>query len=285
MTDLTVAQALHSARTQGLERLDAELLLGHLLGGRSRAWLLAHDTDPLPAGCVQAFAQLVQRRLAHEPVAYLLGEKEFFGLPLKVGPGVLVPRPDTEALVEWALECLPAWAEPAKRPDGLPPRVLDLGTGSGAIALALQHQRPQAQVTAVDASDAALAVAQANAQALNLPVRCLMGSWFEPVAGEMFDLIVSNPPYIAEGDPHLAALVHEPISALTSGPDGLTDLRHLVAQARQHLAPGGWLLLEHGHDQHGPVKALLEAAGFQQVSGRFDLGGHIRCTGGQTPSA
>ena len=281
MTDLTVAQALHSARTRGLERLDAELLLGHLLGGRSRAWLLAHDTDPLPAGCAEAFAQLVQRRLTHEPVAYLLGEKEFFGLPLKVGPGVLVPRPDTEALVEWALECLPEQRTP---PAGQPLRVLDLGTGSGAIALAIQRQRPQAQVTAVDASEAALAIAQANAQALNLPVRCLLGSWFEPVAGEVFDLIVSNPPYIAEGDPHLVALVHEPLSALTAGPDGLSDLRHLVAQAHQHLAPGGWLLLEHGHDQHAPVKALLEAAGFEQVSGRFDLGGHVRCTGGQTRS-
>ena len=281
MTDLTVAQALHHARTQGLERLDAELLLGHLLGGRSRAWLLAHDTDPLPAGCAEAFAQLVQRRLTHEPVAYLLGEKEFFGLPLKVGPGVLVPRPDTEVLVEWALECLPLSAHGA---EGQPLRVLDLGTGSGAIALAIQHQRPQAQVTAVDASEAALAIARANAQALNLPVRCLLGSWFTPVAGEVFDVIVSNPPYIADGDPHLAALVHEPISALTAGPDGLSDLRHLVAQAHQHLAPGGWLLLEHGHDQHAPVKALMEAAGFQQVSGRFDLGGHVRCTGGQTRS-
>ncbi len=280
-TPSTVAQALNHARTCGVDRLDAQLLLGHLLGGRSRTWLMAHDTDALPEGCFLAFEALLQRRLAHEPVAYLLGEKEFFGLPLKVGPGVLVPRPDTEVLVEWALDCLPASDD---SPEGQPRRVLDLGTGSGAIALAIQHRRPRAQVTAVDASPAALAVAQANAQALHLPVRCLLGSRFEPVAGEVFDVIVSNPPYIAEGDPHLAALVHEPLSALTAGPDGLTDLRHLIAQAHQHLQPGGWLLLEHGHDQHAPVKTLLEAAGFEQVSGRFDLGGHVRCTGGQTRS-
>ncbi|TBO30268.1 peptide chain release factor N(5)-glutamine methyltransferase [Aquabacterium lacunae] len=278
----TVAQALNHARRLGVDRLDAQLLLGHLLGGRSRTWLMAHDTDALPPGCFEAFDALLQRRLAHEPVAYLLGHKEFFGLPLQVGPGVLVPRPDTEVLVEWALDCLPDARKGHEDHAEPPRRVLDLGTGSGAIALAIQSQRPQAQVTAVDASDVALAVARANAQALQLPVRCLLGSWFEPVAGEVFDVIVSNPPYIAEGDPHLAALVHEPISALTAGPDGLSDLRHLVAQAHQHLAPGGWLLLEHGHDQHAPVKALLEATGFQQVSGRFDLGGHVRCTGGQT---
>jgi release factor glutamine methyltransferase len=189
-----------------------------------------------------------------------------------VSPGVLVPRPDTETLVDWALSLMP---------DKLPCRVLDLGTGSGAIALALQHQRPQAEVTAVDASQDALAVARANARQLGLSVHFEHGSWFEPVASQRFDLIVSNPPYIADGDHHLAALRFEPLSALTSGPDGLDDLRQIVAEAPAHLAPGGWLLLEHGFDQHEAVQALLRSAGFAEVSTRHDLGGQPRCTGGR----
>lgn len=270
---MTVSGALDWARGLGVDRLDAQLLLCAVLA-RPRSWLMAHDTDALPPEVIARFTPLVQRRASGEPLAYVLGEKEFFGLSLSVSPEVLVPRPDTETLVEWALSLIPSTAAAAFR-------VLDLGTGSGAIALALQHERPGAQVCAVDASPTALAVAQANALRLHLPVRFTLGSWFEPVAGERFDLIVSNPPYIAEGDPHLPALRFEPISALTAGPDGLNDLRQIIATAPAHLAPGGWLLLEHGYDQHEAVQALLRQHGFAEVSTHRDLGGQPRCTGGR----
>lgn len=269
---LTVSGALSQARELGVDRLDAQWLLCALLV-RPRSWLLAHDTDALPPEVADRFGTLVQRRAAGEPLAYVLGEKEFFGLTLSVSPEVLVPRPDTETLVEWALTLIPEAAQ------GF--RVLDLGTGSGAIALALQHARPQAEVCAVDASPTALAVAQANAQRLALPVQFALGSWFEPVADERFDLIVSNPPYIAEGDPHLPALRFEPRSALTAGADGLDDLRQIVAAAPPHLLPGGWLLLEHGYDQHEAVQALLRQQGFVDVGTLRDLGGQPRCTGGR----
>jgi release factor glutamine methyltransferase len=272
---LTVAGALRLASPLGIERFDAQLLLGHLLD-KGRAWLIAHDDDALPPEIAQRYQSLLQRLAAHEPLAYLLGHKEFFGLSLSVAPGVLVPRADTETLVDWALSLMP--------PEAAGQQVLDLGTGSGAIALALQQQRPQAQVTAVDASPTALSIAKANAARLQLPVRFAQGSWLQAVPGEVFDLIVSNPPYIAEGDAHLAALVHEPIEALTAGPDGLDDIRQIVKDARTYLRPGGWLLLEHGHDQHEAVAALLHEAGYAHVSARFDLAGHARCTGAQTLS-
>ena len=264
------------AQAQGLARIDAQLLLLHTLGraDAGRAWLLAHDTDALPAGAQARFTALCQRRAAGEPVAYLTGVKEFYGLPLHIDARVLDPRPDTETLVDWALELLAS--VPA-------PRVLDLGTGSGAIALALQHQRPDAQVSAIDASADALAVAQANAARLALPVRFQHGNWLAGAMG-MWDAIVSNPPYIAADDPHLAALTHEPLQALSSGADGLRDIRSIVAQAPAHLAPGGWLLLEHGWDQAEPVCALLQAAGFVQVQSRKDLAGIGRCSGGQWPT-
>jgi release factor glutamine methyltransferase len=271
----TVASALRLASPLGIERFDAQLLLGHLLG-KGRAWLIAHDDEVLPPEIAQRYQNLLERLADHEPLAYLLGHKEFFGLSLSVAPGVLVPRADTETLVDWALSLMP--------PEAAGHQVLDLGTGSGAIALALQQQRPQAQVTAVDASPTALSIAQANAARLQLPVRFAQGSWLQAVPGEVFDLIVSNPPYIAEGDAHLAALVHEPIEALTAGPDGLSDIRQIVTDARAHLRPGGWLLLEHGHDQHEAVAALLREAGYAHVSARFDLAGHARCTGAQTLS-
>ena len=266
-----MAQALTQARAQGVDRLDAQMLLCALLA-QPRSWLMGHDTDPLPPSIAARFAELITRRAAGEPVAYLLGDKEFYGLNLRVAPGVLVPRPDTETLVDWALDVLPA--EPATR-------VLDLGTGSGAIALALRSRRPHASITAVDASPEALAMAGENARQLHLPLELLAGSWFEPVGTRQFELIVSNPPYIAEGDPHLPALRFEPIQALTAGPDGLDDLRRIVAEAPAHLAPGGWLLLEHGYDQAEPVQALLRQAGFGEVSTRHDLAGQPRCTGGR----
>jgi release factor glutamine methyltransferase len=269
---LTVAQALHAARAAGVDRLDANMMLMALLK-QGRSWLLAHDQDALPASIIQTFEHWVTRRAQGEPLAYLLGDKEFFGLNLAVNPDVLIPRPDTEILVEWALDLVPpdqAW------------RVLDLGTGSGAIALAIQHQRPQATVVAVDASAGALTTAQNNAQQLQLPVQFLLGSWLAPVEGQVFDLIVSNPPYIAEGDEHLAALTHEPITALTAGPDGLDDIRQIIRDAKSNLKPGGWLLLEHGYDQAEAVFHLLTQAGYTQVQTRKDLGEQNRCTGGQT---
>jgi release factor glutamine methyltransferase len=272
----TVAQCLRQAQILGLARVDAQMLLLHglLRPLHDRAWLLAHDGDTLTTAQETAWQNALQRRLQGEPVAYITGRKDFFGLTLNVDARVLDPRPDTEILVEWALELLPA---------GQRSRVLDLGTGSGAVALALQHQRPAAQVTAVDACADALAVAIANAARLNLPVQCVLSDWMDDVPGP-FELIVSNPPYVAEGDPHLAALTHEPLSALTSGTDGLDDIRQIVAQAPSRLAPGGWLLLEHGWDQAAPVQALLREAGFVQVQSRRDLSGIERCTGAAVPA-
>ena len=269
----TLAAALRQWQLRGLPRLEAQMLLLHVLGQptHARAWLLAHDGQALPAAAATRLHALATRRLAGEPMAYLIGEKHFHGLRLQVDARVLDPRDDTETLVDWALALLPADA---------PRRVLDLGTGSGAIALAIAHARPQARMTAVDASADALAVARANAGQLGLAVTLRHGNWLAPVAGEVFDLIVSNPPYIAEGDAHLPVLAHEPRSALVSGADGLDDLRRIVATAPAHLAPGGWLLLEHGWDQAAAVHALLTDAGFTQVQSRRDLAGIERCSGG-----
>jgi release factor glutamine methyltransferase len=273
----TVAAALREAAALGLERIDAQVLLLHAAGRATheRAWLITHDTHPLPEDVAARFAQACTRRLAGEPVAYLVGMKEFHGLPLSVDPRVLVPRPDTETLVEWALERLTGLSAPA---------VLDLGTGSGAIALAIARARPDARVVAVDASADALAVARANAASLGLAVDLRLGDWFSAVAGETFGLVVSNPPYIAEGDAHLPALAHEPRSALVSGADGLDDIRRIVATAAPHLAPGGWLLIEHGWDQAGAVRRLLADAGLQGATSRTDLAGIERCSGAARPS-
>lgn len=271
-TPATVAQALAAAVALGIERLDAQLLLLHALGRapHDRAWLLAHDTDAISDAAWSALAAQLSRRLAGEPVAYLLGEKEFHGLDLRVDARVLVPRPDTETLVDWALQCLEGRTAP---------RVLDLGTGSGAIALALQHARPDAQVDAVDASAGALGVAQANAQRLALPVRFSQAHWLDGAASG-YAVIASNPPYIAANDPHLPALRHEPTAALVAGPDGLDDIRQIVRDAPGHLAEGGWLLLEHGHDQAAAVRQLLQTRGFAEVQSREDLAGIQRCSGG-----
>ncbi|MET1113668.1 MAG: peptide chain release factor N(5)-glutamine methyltransferase, partial [Comamonas sp.] len=246
----------------------------HVLGrpDAGRAWLLTHDSDPLGPAQQQAFNDLCTRRIAGAPVAYLTGRKEFYGLALQIDARVLDPRPDTETLVDWALEVLA---------DCPTPRIADLGTGSGAIALALQHQRPDARVWAVDASADALDVAQANARQLGLAVQFAHGSWLQALAPErVFEAIVSNPPYIAANDPHLVSLTHEPLAALASGADGLDDIRAIIAQAPAHLAPGGWLLLEHGWNQAPAVQALLATAGFAQVQSRNDLAGIARCTGG-----
>ena len=270
---MTLQQALAEAARQGLDRLDAQLLLLHALGrpAGDRAWLIAHDQDPLAPQAAATYEALCRRRAAGEPVAYLVGHKEFFGLELQVDDRVLVPRPDTETLVEWALELL------RDRPA---PRVLDLGTGSGAIALAVRSARPDARVEAVDRSADALAVAAANAQRLGLPLELRQADWLDGATGP-YDLIASNPPYVAAADPHLAALRHEPLAALAAGPDGLDDLRRIVAAAPAHLRPGGWLLLEHGWDQAPAVRALLAGAGLGAVGSRNDLAGIARCSGGR----
>ena len=289
----TLDQSLRQAQSLGLARVDAQILLLHSLQRplHDRAWLLAHDSDALSPEQEAAWQNALKRRLQGEPVAYITGRKDFFGLTLAVDARVLDPRPDTETLVEWALTCLPEF-KPESRSESTPapsngsPRILDLGTGSGAVALALQHTRPDATVWAVDASEDALAVARANAARLQLGVQFIASDWLNAVDVQhtgRFDLIVSNPPYVAEGDPHLAALTHEPLQALTSGPDGLDDIRQIIAQAPTFLSPGGWLLLEHGWDQAAPVQALLREAGLVQVQSRRDLGDIERCTGAAMP--
>lgn len=275
---MSLAAQLASLQAAGLPRLEAQQLLLLALGRdpHDRAWLTAHDDEALDAASAARLDALLARHRAGEPMAYLRGEQAFFGLDLRVDPRVLAPRPDTEALVQWALDTAPTAAAL---------RALDLGTGSGAIALALKHQRPAWQVTASDASADALAVARANAARLGLVVDFRLGHWLAAVPGERFGLIVSNPPYIAEGDPHLPALRHEPLAALTAGADGLDDFRAIVAQAPDALEAGGWLLLEHGHDQAPAVQALLRERGFAAVAGRTDLAGIVRCSGGRWPAA
>lgn len=240
-----------------------------------RVYLLAHPERSLTDAEFAHYSALLQRRLQGEPVAYILGEREFFGLSLNVTPATLIPRPDTELLVELALQRIPANARSA---------VLDLGTGSGAIALAIAQARPQAEVLACDASAAALAVAQQNARALDLGnVRFVQSNWFAALGTQRFNLIVSNPPYIAAGDPHLAQgdVRFEPVSALVSGSDGLDDIRHIISHAAAQLLPGGWLLLEHGYDQAAAVRSLLQRAQFSAVSSARDLAGIERATVGQ----
>lgn len=272
----TVAAALAAARAK-LPANEARLLLGHVLE-KPAAWLLAHDDAILDEHALLAFASLAARRAGGEPVAYLLGRREFFGRDFEVSPAVLIPRPETELLVEIALEKVGSGDTAA----GVA-RILDLGTGSGCIAITLALQHPAARVTAVDASAAALAVARKNAQRLDAQVRWLQSDWFEALAGERFDLIVANPPYIAETDPHLALgdLRHEPATALASGTEGLDALRRIIAAAPAHLAPGGEILLEHGYDQALAVRDLLISSGLGDVAQSRDLAGIVRVTRGR----
>ena len=272
MTNSSIHSELTAAQALGLARLDAQLLLLHSLGklDTDRAWLLAHDGDDVPHNVAQVFCGLVQRRAAGEPLAYLVGYKEFFGLRFKVDSSVLIPRPDTETLVQWALDVLAGL-------DG--PRVLDLGTGSGAVAVCLGYLL-KTVVDASDLSQKALAVAAENARLLGADIQFLQSNWFDKVSG-YYHVIASNPPYVAEGDPHLAALAYEPLNALTAGNDGLGDIRQIVRDAPGHLHPGGWLLLEHGYDQAGNVRKLLTERGLVQVQSRSDLGRVERCSGGQ----
>ena len=257
-----------------IDRVDAEWLLAHSLQ-TPRSWLFAHSGDAVPAEAAVRFAALLARRQAGEPVAYLTGSQGFWTLDLAVSPATLVPRPETELLVERAL---------ARIPVNSASHVADLGTGSGAIALAIAKERPHTAVIATDASAAALEVARGNAARNGITnVEFREGDWLAPLAGETFDLIASNPPYIAEGDPHLdrGDLRFEPPTALSSGEDGLDAIRSIVRDAPARLAPGGWLLLEHGWDQGALVRALLEAAGFIDVETAHDLEGRDRISLGR----
>jgi release factor glutamine methyltransferase len=271
---LTVRRALVQS---GLVPIDAQVLLAHVLK-RDRAWLHAHAADRLERAEADAFLTLARRRRDGEPVAYLTGWREFWGLPLATDPSVLIPRPETETLVESALRKLV--------PDR-PARVLDLGTGSGAIALALAHERPRAIVVATDRSAAAIAVARANAQRLGLSnIRFVRSVWFDALSARAsFDLIASNPPYVAEGDPHLTEgdVRFEPTSALTAGADGLDALRTILRGARDRLAAGGWLVVEHGFDQAVAVRALFEGAEFASLESSRDLSGIPRVAAGRNP--
>lgn len=256
-------------------RVDAQILMRRALGNVSRAQLIAYDNVAPALVQADVFSALLQRRLRGEPIAYILGEREFYGLNLTVTPDVLIPRPDTETLVEAAL---------ARIPQSKPCRVLDLGTGSGAIAIAIAAQCPQAHVMGIDRSVGAVQVASENARRLQIGnIEFKVSDWFSAVGDAQFDMIVSNPPYIAAGDPHLSQgdLRFEPPTALASGADGLEDIRHLASEAPQYLASGGWLMLEHGYDQAARVAQLLVGAGLAEVASVADLSGIMRVTLGR----
>lgn len=254
-----------------IERFDAQVLLLHVLQ-KNRAWLIAHDDESATDEQSVAFEALAARRCAGEPVAYLLGSREFYGREFAVSPAVLIPRPDTELLVELALKRAPQ--------NG---KVIDLGTGSGCIPITLKLERPDLSVSALDLSSDALAVARGNAQALGADVRLLESDWFSAVAGQVFDLIVSNPPYIHAEDEHLhqGDLRFEPTGALTDGHDGLQHLRAIITAAPAYLQPEAWLLLEHGWDQGAACRELLLQAGFTDVQTWQDLGQNDRVSGGR----
>jgi len=257
-------------------RYESQLLLQHALKV-NRAWLIAHENDDLAANIQHAFDALIQRRIGGEPIAYILGNREFYGLNLAVTPATLIPRPDTEVLVEIALGKIPA-NEPAQ--------ILDLGTGTGAIALAIAQQRPQAQVTGVDASSPALEVAISNSRQLHISnLHFVLSDWFNDLDHSRFDVIVSNPPYIEEADTHLQQgdLRFEPLSALASGADGLDDIRRIIDGCLIHLKPQGWLMFEHGYNQAATVRELMAQTGLVNIETFKDLGGNDRVTIGKNP--
>jgi len=264
---LTVQQALAQS---GIDARESRLLLAEA-AGFSQSSVIAFPERVLPPVVESVFLEYIQRRKSGEPIAYIVGHKEFYGLDLAVNPAVLIPRPETELLVDLALERKPS-------------SVLDLGTGSGAVALAIKKHLPSAKVTAVEASAAALAVAQRNAVKHGLDVEFHHGRWFEPLGGRRFDLIVSNPPYVAEGDPHLADLRFEPRGALVAGPQGLDSIREIVTVAGAFMRPGAWLLLEHGLGQDKAVRALIGGAGLESVTTWPDLAGIARVSGGRLKS-
>lgn len=254
-------------------QLEARILIGHV-SQLSRVQLITHSERQLNLVEAQQLSRLFERRLAGEPIAYLIGEREFYGLSFDVTPAVLIPRPDTELLVELALQYLP--------PQG---RVLDMGTGSGAIAIAIAHTRPDASVTALDVSEQALTIAQGNAKKNDVQVRFLCSNWFSAVENQHFDLIVSNPPYIVAGDAHLSEgdLCFEPVDALTDHANGLSALQIISQGASSYLKPDGWLLMEHGYDQAVAVRQLLSEHRFEEVQSWRDLAGIERVSGGKNP--
>ncbi|NJD34242.1 MAG: peptide chain release factor N(5)-glutamine methyltransferase [Betaproteobacteria bacterium] len=271
----TVAAALAAAREK-LPANEARLLLGHVID-RPEAWLMTHDDAVLDEDALLRFASLAARRKGGEPVAYLIGFREFYGREFFVSPAVLIPRPETELLVDVVLEKGVGAGGTAT----IPARILDLGTGSGCIAITLALEIPSALVSAVDASEAALRVARNNAERMGAELRLLQSNWFSALAGERFDLIVANPPYIAAAAPHLAVgdLRHEPRAALASGADGLDAIRRIVAAAPPHLAAGGHLWLEHGYDQASAVRELLAESGLRDIEQHRDLAGIVRVSG------
>ena len=277
----TLKAALAAAREK-LPASEARLLLGYVLD-RPAAWLIAHDDDMLEEADLLRFASLVARRKGGEPVAYLVGHREFYGREFAVSPAVLIPRPETEMLVDLALAQEVGVGATAKCTATGATSILDLGTGSGCIAVTLALEIRQAEVTAVDASAAALSVARENAERLGATLRLQQSNWFDQLVGETFDLIVANPPYIATTDPHLAVgdLRHEPEPALASGADGLDAIRQIVAGAPRHLRPRGRLWLEHGYDQAAAVHELLAAAGFDDIQQHRDVAGIVRVSGGR----
>lgn len=276
-----MAETIRSALQHGVARLsklstdphlEAAALLSHCLG-QPRSYLFAHDNEALPRKIAKQYLQLVKRRTNGEPYAYVAGIKEFWSLELQINEHVLIPRPDTEILVEAALKHVPR---------GFPSRVADLGTGSGAIAVAIASERPQAFFVVTDISAKALEVAQANAQRhARHRIECRQGDWLDCLAGDRFDVIVCNPPYVAVNDPHLDDLPFEPKKALVAGPDGLDELKRLIPDAPACLSGDGWLLVEHGSDQGEEVRQLFARAGFRNIGTRLDLGGNERVTQGQ----
>jgi len=292
LTHDKVALEAEPGLNAGSARIEVQCLLQAVLQV-NRAWLLTHPEQILDTEQQVHYTALLERRLRGEPIAYILGEREFYGLNFRVTPATLIPRSDTELLVELALQRIPppspglsaTLSRERERGWVRGCRILDMGTGSGAIALSIAHARPDVEVTAVDASQDALDVAQSNMQRLDLHnVRLLRSDWFSALESEYFDLIVSNPPYIADGDAHLAQgdLRFEPRAALASGADGLDDIRRIISQARAHLNANSWLLLEHGYDQAEKVRVLLQHAGFGQVFSARDLAGIERVSGGRT---
>ena len=282
---MQIYQALDWAKSLGIEAIDRQILLLHCLGQptHNKAFLISHDLDALTLEQESNYSQLIKRCSAGEPVSYLTGSKEFYGLDFKVTPATLIPRPDTETLVNWALDCMSGDLDISSSPR----KILDLGTGSGCIAISLGKSITNAQVWATDLSEIALEVARENAATHRLKIHFCQGSWFDALGKEQsspsFDLIISNPPYIAELDPHLADLAFEPKSALVSGEAGLDAFKKILSSTHQHLKPGGWLLFEHGYDQGATLRALFEQLGFESVQSRSDLAGICRCTGGKRP--